>query len=128
MEESHDIQGIEFDWFVIDQRGCVALFATAGNGPVPASVLASSGAHSAIGDSITVSGFGSPDVWQSYAHAGLYAFDWSGSHSSYIRVAEPAGGIEFNQTHAVAAIPGVPRLPLSFSAVTAISPWWQDGT
>jgi hypothetical protein len=128
MEDPHDIQGIEFDWFAVDRSGCVALFATAGNGPVPASVLVSSDAHCAIGDSITVFGFGSPEVWQSYAHAGLYAFDWSNSQSSYIRVAEPTEGVEFNQANAVAAIPGLPRLPLPFSAVAAISPWWQNGT
>lgn len=127
MEKSCDIQGVEFDWFAIDRGGCIALFATAGGGPVPASVLAFSGAHNSIGGVIAVSGFGSLEVWQSYAHAGLYVFDWSGSQGSYIRVAEPTAGVEFKQAHAVAAIPGLPRLPLSFSAVAAISPWWQGG-
>jgi hypothetical protein len=127
MEECRDIQGIEFDWFAVDRSGRIALFATAGSGPVPANVLAFSGAHNSIGDVIALSDFGSLEVWQSYAHAGLYVFDWSDSQGSYIRVAEPTAGVEFKHVHAVAAIPGLPRLPLSFSAVAAISPWWQDG-
>lgn len=128
MEDPRDIQGFEFDRFAIDQDGHVALFATAGHGPVPSSVLAASGAHDAVGETIAISGFGSPAIWQSYAQAGLYAFDWSEREGRYVRVAEPSAGAQFKQAQAVAAIPGLLRLPLSFSKSTAVPPKWQDGT
>ena len=128
MEETRDIQGVEFDWFAVDQFGHIALFATAGHGPVPASVLVSLEAHDAIGETIAVSGFGSSAIWQSYAQAGLYVFDWSDARACYVRVAEPSKGAQFKQSQAVAAIPGLLRLPLSFSKFAAISPSWRDGT
>ncbi|WP_454831318.1 hypothetical protein [Pseudoxanthomonas wuyuanensis] len=128
MKDLRDIQGVEFDWFAIDRDGQVALFATAGHGPVPASVLDASDTHDAIGEAIAVSSLGSIAVWQSYARAGLYAFDWSEPQGSYVRVAEPSAGAEFKQTHTVVAIPGLPCLPVSFSQVAVISPSWQDGT
>jgi hypothetical protein len=128
MGESRESAGVEFDWFAIDQDGFIALFATAGSGPVPASVLASTSAYEAIGGSISVSGFGSSAVWQSYAQAGLYAYDWSGAQASYVRVAEPTAGSKFELAPAVTAIPGLPRLPLSFSKASVISPRWEDGT
>ena len=128
MDKPREVQGVEFDWFAIDQDGHVALFATAGFGPVPASVLAASSAHDAVGESIAITGFGSFAVWQSYAQVGLYAFDWSDTEGSYVRVAEPFAGKEFEQAYAVAAIPGLPHLPLSFSSTTAVPPSWLDGT
>ena len=128
MEEFRDIRGIEFDWFAIDRDGRVALFATAGNGPVPTSVLAASEAHDKIGEAISVSGLGTLAVWKSYAQAGLYAYDWSDLKGSYVRVAEPSPGAKFEQAHAVTAIPGLPRLALSFSQAASIPPRWQDGT
>ena len=128
MDKPREVQGVEFDWFAIDQDGHVALFATAGFGPVPASVLAASEAHDAVGESIAITGFGSSAVWQSYAQVGLFAFDWSDSEGSYVRVAQPSAGKEFKQAPAVAVIPGLLRLPLSFSNTTAVSPSRLGGT
>jgi hypothetical protein len=85
-------------------------------------------AYDAIGEAIPISGLGSSAVWQSYAEAGLYAFDWSESLGSYIRVAEPAAGIKFKQAQAVLAIPGLPRLPNSFAHSEVVHPTWQDVT
>jgi hypothetical protein len=36
----HPNWGIEFDWFAVDRNGFVGLFSSAGNGPVPTSVVA----------------------------------------------------------------------------------------
>lgn len=127
MDKPRELQGVEFDWFAIDQDGSVALFATAGFGPVPASVLAASEAHDAVGESIVITGFGTYEVWQSYAQAGLYVFDWSDSEGSYVRVSEPSAGKEFKQARAVAAIPGLLQLPLLFSNTAVVSPSWPDG-
>jgi hypothetical protein len=38
MPRAHPRWGIEFDWLGVDQRGHVALFTTAGHGPVPENV------------------------------------------------------------------------------------------
>lgn len=126
MEEPRDIQGLEFDWFAMDLDGCVALFATAGRGPIPSSVFEAIDAHIAIGEYLPVSGLGSIAVWQSYAVAGLYAFDWSESLDRYIRVAEPIAGAAFKHTQVVAAIPGLPRWLLSFARAEVVRPTWQD--
>jgi hypothetical protein len=128
MDKLREVQGVEFDWFAIDQDGHVALFATAGFGPVPASVLAASGAHDAVGQSIAIRGFGSSTVWESYAQVGLYAFDWSDTKGSYVRVAEPLADKDFKQAHTVELIPGLPRLQLSFSKTTSLPPSWLDDT
>ena len=78
--------------------------------------------------SIPISGLGSVAVWQSYAEAGLYAFDWSESLGSYVRLAEPVAGTKFNQAQSVEAIPGLPRLRCSFAESAVIHPAWQDDT
>ena len=67
MEGFPERQGTEFDWFALDDAGEVAVFATAGLGPVPAQVRTASEAHDAMGDRIAVTGRGTPTVWDSYA-------------------------------------------------------------
>ena len=93
MDSSTAIEGREFDWFARDQAGALAVFATAGSGPVPPSVLRCTAAHDAVGDAIPVSGWGSTQVWQSYAAAGLYAYDWDGTDHLYRKVAAPVDAL-----------------------------------
>lgn len=93
MESSVDILGREFDWFAQDKDGATAIFATAGFGPVPPAVLACLELHDSISEFIPVTGWGSSKVWESYASAGLYAYDWDDSKGCYLRVAEPAGAL-----------------------------------
>ena len=128
MTDSREIKGTEFDWFATDQEGRVALFATAGSGPVPTSVLALVEAHGSVGDSLEIEGWGTKSVWDSYARVGLYAYDWSPSQGLYLRQAEPATPLAKNVATAVSSIRNVPRLALLFSQATAIGPEWQDGT
>ena len=128
MTDSRVITGIEFDWFATDRDGHIALFATAGSGPTPASVLALVEAHAFVGDSVEIEGWGTKSVWESYARVGLYAYDWSDSQGLYVRQAEPAAPLANNVATAVASIRNVPRLASLFSQATAIAPDWQDGT
>jgi hypothetical protein len=127
MEESQEIEGTEFDWFATDQDGRMALFATAGFGPVPESVLAVTKAHDAVGRSLEVTGWGTTAVWESYARAGLYAYDWSDSQGRYVRVTEPAASLPARVAAAISSIPSLPCLALLFSQVTAVTPNWKNG-
>jgi hypothetical protein len=87
------VQGQEFDWFARDASGAIALFATAGDGSVPDCVLEASELHDHANSLVSVSGWGSPHVWNSYAAAGLFAYDWHEPTGRYRRVASPAGAI-----------------------------------
>lgn len=87
--ERNEIAGMEFDWLAVDQDGAFALFATGGAGPVPTEVLDNTDQHGAILEDIPVLGWGSQQVWQSYARAGLFAYDWREALGAYARVAAP---------------------------------------
>jgi hypothetical protein len=79
----------DFDWFGVDDAGQIAVFATAGCGPVPAQVRAEAELHDAVGDQITLIGWGTSAVWDSYARLGLFAYDWDDQRHCYSRVAPP---------------------------------------
>ena len=89
MSSSVEIHGREFDWFALDTSGAVAIFATAGFGPAPESVLRCAAAHDAVSEKIPVRGFGTIQVWQSYSAAGIFAYDWNDSEGTYHQVASP---------------------------------------
>jgi len=128
MEIPRELEGTEFDWFAVDEHGRFALFATAGFGPIPKSVLSAAASHNAIGIGLAVTGWGSNDVWQSYSRAGLFAYNWSALKGCYVRVAEPDAPLTRELEARLAACPGIPRLEVSFSQTAAIEPPWQDGT
>ncbi|MGQ0798525.1 MAG: hypothetical protein ACT4NL_00225 [Pseudomarimonas sp.] len=125
MSISVDVGGREFDWFAADSEGRLALFATAGFGPVPDSVLSATEAHDAVSDSLEVSDWGTSAVWESYALAGLYAYDWSDHQGSYLRVAQPAKLVPAALAAAIASIPGLLHFALSFSEVAAVTRDWH---
>jgi hypothetical protein len=85
----NDIAGMEFDWFAVDQDGNFALFATAGAGPVPDQVFDSLDRHGELAENITIVGWGTNEVWYSFARLGLFAYDWRDELKAYVRVAEP---------------------------------------
>jgi hypothetical protein len=115
METLHDIAGLEFDWFAIDQAGCHAVFATAGAGPVPASIHDRLDEHGDIGDSIAVTGWGSPQVWESYARIGLFVYDWDDARGTYVRLATPTARLDEALARRLAAA-RLPRMAISFAA------------
>ena len=113
MEGFPERQGTEFDWFALDDAGEVAVFATAGSGPVPAQVRTASGDHDGMGDRVAVTGWGTPTVWDSYAKVGLFAYDWDDQRRCYSRVGQPSQPINKNLSVPLAAM-ALPRLALSF--------------
>jgi hypothetical protein len=126
MEQPRNIEGTEFDWFATDRDGSFAIFATAGCGPVPESILGLAKAHDAVAEGLKVHGWGTGTVWQSYSRIGLYAYDWSDGQSCYIRVAEPANSLPLKLAADIAAISRLPKIEASFSAAATIQPAWQD--
>lgn len=115
-----DMAGREFDWFCLDGRGRIALFATGGSGRVPCEVWARAAMHEALGDTIEVIDWGSRDVWQSYVAIGLYVYDWDGVVGAYVRLAEPHVPVAPSFAEAVRGAHGLPRLELEFDQARVI--------
>lgn len=113
MEVFSERAGMEFDWFAIDAAGHVAVFATAGCGPVPSQVRADAAKHDLVGDQIEVAGWGTSAVWESYAMAGLFAYDWDDLHQRYSRVACPSHLANERLSSRLAGT-ALPHLALSF--------------
>jgi len=113
MEAFPERQDTEFDWFALDDAGEVAVFATAGLGLVPVQVRAASELHDAMGDRITVTGWGTPTVWDSYTRVGLFVYDWDDQRRCYARVGQPSRPIGKNLSAPLAAM-ALPRLRRSF--------------
>ena len=120
MTEAADIAGREFDWYAVDDAGEVAVFATAGSGPVPTLVRSSAQAHNEISDSIDVSGWGTPQVWESYSKAGLFAYDWHGANGCYVRVAVPERSSSTELALRLRGAPRLVRLPVRFSETSKL--------
>jgi len=112
--------GEEFDWFAVDETGHVAVFATAGSGPVPAQVPTEASLHDAVGNRIEVSGWGTNEIWCSYAKVGLFAYEWDERRNCYSRVAEPTQTVTEELSVHLAAT-ALPRLALSFRNSTTIA-------
>lgn len=120
MESFPDRQGMDFDWFGVDDVGEAAVFATAGFGPVHAQVRAEAAHHDAIGDQITLTGWGTNTVWDSYARVGLFAYDWDDQRHCYSRMAQPMQPMSEKLSARLTA-QALPRLALSFRASPSIT-------
>jgi len=114
MSQVADIAGREFDWFAVDDAGHIAVFATAGSGPVPPLAQCSIQAHNDISDSIEVSGWGTPQVWESYSRVGLFAYDWREATSCYVRVAVPVRPPSAEVARRIRGVSEVVRIAVSF--------------
>lgn len=88
-DESHPRSGVEFDWLGVDLQGHVAVFTTAGFGPVPMQVdqhlddvdaaLDRVGQLPVIGSAGDIgrrSADGDYSDWAAYSAKGFYAYDW----------------------------------------------------
>ncbi len=102
---AHPTPGVELDWLGVDLGGWVALFGTAGYGPVPVSVAA----HR-------------EQVERGVAKLGplrgrLFSFEWGPAASEpYVRRVNPARPVRIDQVgdREVAAAAMLARLPLEF--------------
>jgi hypothetical protein len=86
---------IDLPWVAVDAAGRLAVFTSAGEGPVPASALqASAAAETAVAELPIVGGnkllvdYPRPDDFVAFAERGLYAYDWCDAH----RTAAAASG------------------------------------
>lgn len=121
MDSFPDRRGMEFDWFGVDDVGEVAVFATGGFGPVPAEVQAEPEHHDSIGDQITLAGWGTSTVWDSYARVGLFAYDWDDQRHCYSRMAQPTQPMSEKLSARLTA-QALPCLATSFRVNPSITP------
>jgi hypothetical protein len=128
MEISCELEGREFDWFAIDQDGHLALFATGGCGPIPEHVRVASELHDAMSDTLSVTGWGTDAVWQSYSRIGLFAYDWSVQQNCYVQVAKPIAPPSLELQVRVRSCSSLAKLDVSFQDLTVLRPNWQNGT
>src|SRR5687768_2934088 len=106
MATSGELDGIDAAWLAIDELGQVAVFTTAGQGPVPESALASLESAEAdvlrlpaICEAIRVMAVPRPDSFVAFAERGFFAYDWSDAHRTSLGA---IGGYE------LAAAPTIP--------------------
>jgi len=127
MNSLRDIEGTEFDWFASDAAGQFALFSTGGAGPVPDFVRKAAAAHDNIGEAISVTDWGTPQVWSSYSRAGLFVYDWSPAQAAYVRVALPTNPPSTELLALISTCLGPVRLTdMLFADMAAVQPDWQN--
>jgi hypothetical protein len=110
-----DVQGYEYDWLGSDDRGCVALFSTAGAGYAPQEFLRDTDAHDAAIRAVlalpasTTARFwpnvspGLLNTWRLVAERGLFAYDSDPNGGPYRLVAAPAVPVRVGSLPFVAA-------------------------
>ncbi|WP_349745317.1 hypothetical protein [Roseateles cavernae] len=118
-----DLRGIEFDWFAADSEGNVALFATAGEGFLPAGVAENHEMHSAFAESLPAPRVGTAEVWLDYADAGFYVFDWALPGGPYELRASPNCELKSAIKQQALAVMHMPRFNGSFSSTTKVDSW-----
>lgn len=86
----NEYRDIDLAWVAVDEDGRLAVFTTAGEGPVPPGALrVSTAAEAAVAQLPIVGGdellakYLRPDDFIAFAQRGLYAYDWSDAHRSH---------------------------------------------
>jgi hypothetical protein len=118
-----EVQGREFDWFALDSEGNLALFATAGEGFIPAEVASFFPMHDAVSESLPAPHTGTAQVWSDYAAQGLFVFDWDLPGGPYIRRAVPSWPLHGGLRARIMAIQNIPSLKGSFAGITELRQW-----
>lgn len=127
---AHPRLGIEFDWLGVDRHGHVAVFTTAGYGPVPVGVNRHHADVDAALDQVReLPATGSardlvrPDPpggdysdWDAYSAKGFYAYDWQVWAGPYQRLSSPTVPVSLSELPAgLRAVAHFAELPLSFA-------------
>lgn len=106
-----DIADREFDWFLVDGDGHVALCASGGYGPIPAWVLQHSDPDDTpddhreellqclpeVGGCRVEGEIGWCEEWPALARRGFYIYDWRLWHGPYQRIVVPTVPIQLRQ-------------------------------
>jgi hypothetical protein len=131
LDEDHPRCEVEFDWLAVDPQGHVAVFTTAGYGPVPMEVDPHLTEVDAALDQVKrLPDLESPDEirlrfnefsdWHAYSAKGFYAYDWNGGPSywfgAYERRATPAAPMSVSQLPAeIRAVAQLVEFPVKFA-------------
>jgi hypothetical protein len=82
-----DVEGFDVGWIATDAIGHIALFTTAGRGPIPDSALPSTEdceewvlSLSEVSDVNSVTSMSGANAFVAFAKRGLFAYDWSDVH------------------------------------------------
>lgn len=123
MMMKEDPEGREFNWFGVDDTGAIGMFATAGGGFIPESVLAHLEEHDAIADSIPTPHIGTKKIWDDYASVGLWVFDWGymGAPGPYDIVHAPTVPMGQELVARILAIPDLLRFATPFAKTTSFT-------
>ncbi|HSD87871.1 MAG TPA: hypothetical protein VLB44_10170 [Kofleriaceae bacterium] len=122
---------MEFDWLAWDADGFVALFSSAGFGPVPEKLPAMVDAIDAALERmkalpLTGDETAEPDEWLAAAQRGFFAFDWAHGHDRYELEALPKRTLRIDEIHdeAIRELVSRVRIPIRFSLLRWVD--WDD--
>lgn len=121
MELSTAFDGIDLEWFVMDEVGHAALFCSNGNGFVPRHVAEASDAIASIAALIPTPHWGSDLIWADYGAAGLYVYDWTWTDQAYLRGFEPTEHMPPALRAAIEALPVLPRIKGRFAETACVT-------
>ncbi len=134
----HDFSNLEFDWLACDADGFVALFSSAGFGPVPEESVAMADALDAALDRMnampirsgatSIGGTTNPDDWMAAAQRGFFAFDWAHARDRYQIEALPNRPIRVDEVEDKTIRDAVSRvrIPVRFSHLRWLD-WDESG-
>lgn len=95
MRSRDEFIGLEFDWFAVDADGCVAIFSSAGYGPIPDPVFTHFDDQQAVGEQLcrlahVAASAALQQQFLAFAAQGIYAYDWMNTEGPYRRYAASA--------------------------------------
>jgi hypothetical protein len=120
---------IDLTWVAVDAAGRLAVFTSAGEGPVPESALQTSAAAEfavaelpIVGGSKLLVNYPRPDDFVAFAERGLFAYDWCDAHRTaaastgcYELVAVPLRPVQINE------LPAKLRAPFESTVLASAS-------
>ena len=128
--------GEEFDWYALDREGHLAIFTTAGLGPVPAAIWAHREKFYALETAVkglpdtdtfekVFCGPGNHSEWCDLARKGLFAFDYHDIHRTnrlhlYDLMARPANPVPASVLLPEVDIRWLPVLKVEFAVCTQL--------
>lgn len=129
--------GEEFDWYALDRKGHLAVFTTAGLGPVPGAIWAHREKFYALATAVDglpaadafekmFSGPGNHLEWCDLARKGLFAFDYYDVHRKtnrlhgYDLIARPGNPVPASQLLPQVDMRWLPMLKVEFGACTQV--------
>jgi hypothetical protein len=89
-----DLIGSEFDWYAIDRDGFIAVFCSAGWGPVPEVVFDHLEGQKSIGSEIKISNVPVPDIEfkatsSLLSEKGIFGYNWLNTFGPYRSFSQP---------------------------------------